>query len=51
MKATELRIGNIVTHKDINIFRVDEIRQTNEGRYPVKVDKRTIVYKKLLTKS
>ena len=31
MKATELRIGNIVTHKDINMFRVDEIRQTNKG--------------------
>ena len=31
MKVQELRIGNIITHKDINMFRVDEIRQTNEG--------------------
>lgn len=31
MKAEELRVGNMVTHRGFDIFRVDEIRQTNEG--------------------
>lgn len=31
MKANELRIGSLVTHEGIDMFRVDEIRQSNEG--------------------